>query len=256
MNNEQLAIDVIGAHLGQPVELNDDQSENGLYDLRVGPRESPIFAIECVRAVDSGFAELCNIGPAKGPWILPIRGDWRIGIGFGTRLKRLKRELPDVLSSLEAVGRHGLRVDYDLLRRDPRLHAKLSDLGIESANLTSSNGSGRVYLMPPGIGGAVDSEGSQVPTWLGEFLRAESQSDVLEKLLRSVAPQKHACVIVTMHGATWPVFSYLTQSQIARVPALPPTLPYPLTGAWILSEDRGHGIYWDGGRWEIVNARV
>jgi hypothetical protein len=106
------------------------------------------------------------------------------------------------------------------------------------------------------VGGAVDSEGSKLPMWLGDFLRARPQSDVLDKLFRSTAPHKHACVFVTMHGAPWPVYSYLVQRRISNVPSLEPNLPAPVTGAWIISNDGSDGIYWDGVPWHIVRVKV
>jgi hypothetical protein len=49
-----------------------------------------------------------------------------------------------------------------------------------------------------GIGGAVDEQGGAVPDWISRLLRNAKYEDVLRKLDRSGAPEKHAFVFVAL----------------------------------------------------------
>ena len=65
---------------------------------------------------------------------------------------------------------------------------------------------------------------------------------------RSGAPDCHPFVIVDYAGAPWPVQSYL-DSDLAALPAVPRTLPSPLTGAWLVSTSNTTGVRWTGTHW-------
>src|SRR5258706_712160 len=108
--------------------------------------------------------------------------------------------------------------------------------------------------MMPGTGGFVDDEGTQLPKWLGDFLRDSRQADVLSKLRRSGAKNQHAFVFVTFQGVPWAVESYLTGS-LDVVPDDPPDLPPPVTEAWVVSGFGAKGLHWNGQTWRIVATR-
>jgi len=59
-----------------------------------------------------------------------------------------------------------------------------------------------VYLTMPGTGGGVDDKGTNLPKWLGDFLRNPAQADVLSKLKRAGATDCHAFVIASFQGRT------------------------------------------------------
>jgi hypothetical protein len=114
---------------------------------------------------------------------------------------------------------------------------------------------GRVYALGmPGIGGAVDEQGRALPEWVGEFLRDPSRRDMLGKLQRSGAPERHAFVMVSFTGAPWAVESYLA-GRLEHVPGQAPDLPPPVTGVWVVSGMGHKGVRWDGNRWWIFDIR-
>ena len=113
---------------------------------------------------------------------------------------------------------------------------------------------GRVHLGMPGIGGFVDSEGSALPGWLGEFLRDRARKDVLSKLRYSRAKECHAFVIVTLGGVPWFVESYLT-GELDHLPNQAPDLPSPIASAWVVSLFGRRGLLWDGDSWKLFDAR-
>lgn len=254
MAGEEWARRIVEKELGRDVIINDDNSALGMYDLRIGPPDLPEVAIECIGAVDSIFTETWNIGPARGPLSFAVKGDWNVEIVATARVKAVRQNLQRLLKELERQGVYNLHVDHRLRRSDAMLFNECESLGITHASCYSINGSGKVYLNMPGAGGAVDKRGSEVPIWLGEFLRDPAREDVLSKLQRSGAKERHAFVIASYLGTPWPVESYLMY-ELEHVPSNPPDLPAPVTAAWLVSGFGQKGLYWDGRTWRIVETR-
>lgn len=251
---EERARQAVERELGRPVVINDDGSAPGMYDLRVGPAEAPEIAIECIRAVDPIYAETWNVGPARKPWGLAIRGNWLVMIQPGTRVKRLQAPLERLLKELESRGVYEVRTQGLLQWRDPALFDELVAFGVSYASCYEPEGKGKVHLTMPGTGGTVDDEGSEVPRWIGQFLRDPIRHDVLRKLERSGAPERQVFVWATFFGVPWPVESYLT-GALSRVPAEAPDLPPPVTGVWIAPDMGYRGVCWDGGVWRLFDAK-
>lgn len=254
MAGEEWARRIVEKELGRTVLINDDGSAPGMYDLHIGPPGIPEVAIECVGAVDSIFTETWNIGPARGPLSLAVEGDWNVEIAATARVKAVRQNLQHLLKELESRGIYNLHVDHRLRWSAATLFTEFESLGITHASCYCIKGSGKVYLNMPGAGGAVDKKGSEVPKWLGEFLRDPAREDVLLKLRRSGARDRHAFVIASYLGTPWPVESYL-MSGIDHTPISSPDLPPPVTAAWLVSGFGQKGLYWDGRTWRIVGTR-
>jgi hypothetical protein len=254
MAGEEWARRIVQKELGQTVFINDDGSTPGMYDLRIGPPDIPDVAIECVGAVNSTFTETWNVGPARGPLSLGVQGDWNVEIAATARVKAVRQNLQRLLQELESRGIHNLHVDHWFHRGDATLFNEFESLGITHASCYRIDGSGKVHLSMPGTGGAVDETGSEVPRWLGEFLRDPAREDVLSKLQRSGAKARHAFVIASFGGPPWPVESYLT-GELNHIPSQSPDLPPPVTGAWVVSGFSQKGLYWNGITWRVVMAR-
>lgn len=201
MAGEELARRIVEKELQRPVVINDDGSAPGMYDLRVGPADAPEVAIECVGAVDQTYTETWNVGPARGPLRLSIKGDWIVEIAPTARVKAVKKGIELLLQEIESRGLENVYVDYRLEWQDAELFRKFDSLNITHALCYSQQGSGKVHLTMPGNGGAVDDRGRALPGWVGEFLRDPLRQDVLGKLQRSGAPERHAFLIVTLMGA-------------------------------------------------------
>lgn len=254
MAGEEWARQIVEKDLRRTVVINDDGSAPGMYDLRVGPVDAPELAIECVGAVNQIYTETWNVGPARGPLLLSVRGDSTVEIAPTARVKAVKKGLEQLLQELENRGYYNVYVDYRLEWQDAELFGKFESLNIRHALCYSQQGTGKVYLGMPGTGGAVDDQGRALPGWMGEFLRDPSRQDVLGKLQRSGAPNRHAFLIVTFMGAPWEVESYLT-GGLEHLPGQPPDLPPPVTGVWVVSGMGNKGIRWDGSSWRAFEAR-
>lgn len=252
--SEEFARRIVERELKRPVVINDDNNAPGMYDLRVGPADAPEVAIECVGAVDQTYTETWNIGPARGPLHLSVKGDWTVEIAPTSRVNAVKKGLEQLLQELEARGLYNVYVDYRLEWQDAELFGKFDSLKITHALCYSPQGTGKVYLGMPGAGGAVDDQGRAVPEWVGEFLRDASRQDVLSKLQRSGAPDRHAFLIASLMGTPWEVESYLI-GDLDHLPSRAPDLPSPVTGVWIVSGMGQKGIRWDGNSWQFFDAR-
>jgi hypothetical protein len=125
----------------------------------------------------------------------------------------------------------------------------LNGLGIKFVTCYRGSGSGEVSFTMAGEGGAIDTSGASLPSWVSDWLRAPGQDDVLKKLAATTAPERHVFVPVDLHGAGWPVESYLLTWLGARqLPSDPPDLPEPVTAVWLASTMADRGVRWDGRR--------
>jgi hypothetical protein len=253
MSGEEWAQRIVEKELGCTVYINDDGSAPGMYDLRVGPKDAPELAIECIGAVDEAFAETWNIGPARGPLHLSLTGDWNVSITAMARIKAIKQRIEPLLRILESHGIDNLYVDYLLKRIDRAMFDEFESLGITHASCYRRQGTGEVHLMMLGTGGIVNSQGSAVPAWIGEFLRDSARQDVLLKLQRSGAKERHVFVLADLTGTPWPVESYLI-GELDHIPEQSPDLPQPVTGVWIVSTMGQRGLRWDRGAWKLFDA--
>lgn len=228
---------------------------------RVGRRSGPPYrvhflhvAIECIGAIDPVATETWNLGPAKSPWQRSLQGNWSVAITAEARISVLERHIEQLLQALEARGLDSVRVDYRLRRHDEALFKECQHLGITAAGCYCRSGTGKVYFSMPGKGGTVDAYGLAVPAWIGTFLRYPARRDVLEKLRRSGAPERHVFVIVDFGGVPWPVESYLI-NPLKYVPDQAPALPPPVTHIWLVSTLGRHGLYWNGTAWQRFEAQ-
>ena len=78
MAGEEWARRILEKDLKRNVALNDDGTASGMYDLRIGSADAPEMAVECVGPVDPKPTETWNLGPAEGPLMLALKGDWLI----------------------------------------------------------------------------------------------------------------------------------------------------------------------------------
>jgi len=253
MAGERWARRILEKELRRNVEVNDDGSSPGMYDLRIGPVDAPELAVECVGAVDPIRTETWNVGPARGPLKLAVTGDWTIELTPSARIDAIKQRVEPLLRELEERRLYDVPVEYELKRYDPALFNQLESLNITHASCYRLPGTGKVHLGMTGIGGAVHSTGNAVSEWVGEFLRDSARRDVLSKLERSGAVDRHVFVLVNFAGAPWAVESYLTLG-LEQLPPEAPHLPTPVTGVWIVSAFGQKGLRWYRGAWQLFEA--
>jgi hypothetical protein len=231
---ERWAQQIIEKVLNRPVAIHDDGSQPSMYDLRIGVVVAPDVAIECVGAVDAVGTETWNVGPGRGPLRVAVNGDWLVTLAREAHICTIRQRIGPILRDLEQRGDRRVSAGYLFKRHDYQLLQELEPLGIQSASCFRMPGTGRVHLTIEGSGGVVDSAGSALPQWIGEFLRDPEREDVLFKLRQTSAQERWVFVHVGLHGAPWSVESYLT-GEFERLPATGPNLPSPVTGIWVTS---------------------
>jgi hypothetical protein len=133
-----------------------------------------------------------------------------------------------------------------------RWTCSLTNWGVTDAVQGETSFPGSIYvtleLPAERSGGAVAETGCALAGWIGAFLRDPDQQDVLAKLARSGASERHAFVFLPgFTTAPFPVSDLLMRTD----PPLPiehPRLPPEVTHIWIVSMwSSGVGFRWSPG---------
>jgi hypothetical protein len=171
-------------------------------------------------------------------WVVDsLSGGWLVTVFPSSRVRQLKARLPTLLRRLKAAGITSL--DLAGGRTPAGLESLTERLGIASAHQDATSRPGSIYLTielaPERTGGLVPSSGDAIAAWCSAFLREPKQADVLDKLRRSDAPERHAFDFVPgLTPAPWTV-PYLLTTDPVLLPAIPPDLPLVVTHVWMTS---------------------
>jgi len=251
MTVEEWAQKILCRELGCSVELHDDGSQPGMYDLRVGEIDAPKIAVECVGAVDQTATETWNVGQARGPILINSKTDWLVSIIRGARIKDISHRIGEILQNCEYRNLVDyIPVDWSLKRFDADLFESFSKLGVTSFHGFRPDGQGKVYLSMDGGGGLINSSGDGIAEWVAEFLNSEDRRDVRQKLSKSNAAEKHVFVPIVPGGAPWEVESYFLSSMCGKLSV--PELPNPVDSIWLISN--GKGLVWRHNGWNVFHA--
>lgn len=253
---EKVAAATIARTLGVQVKQHDDGTQPGMHDLNIVAAGDSPAAVEVTAAADSDSLQLWKLVNGRDErWtVSDIRGGWMVQLTPTARAKRLLKELPALLKELEsqpiADGLNQRRRHEVADSIDSRTQA----LGIVSMSQHSTNFPGSIYLTisqpHERVGGAVDCTGSAVPGWVRDFLLDPHQSDVLSKLARSGASQRHAFILVPgFTSAPFGVVDMLWRDVDDVVPTTSPDLPDQVTHVWLMAFwTIGSGLRWSPDR--------
>jgi hypothetical protein len=229
---------MISAELGLPVEKHDDGSSPGMYDLRIDPK-GRWGAVEVTAYADPESTETWNLmNGSKEVWVVDgLSGGWLVTVLPSCRVRQLKAELPTLLRRLEATGITSL--DLANWPTSAWLEPLTERLGIASAHQEGTSQPGSVYLTlelaSERVGALVSTNGDAIAAWCGDFLCEPKQADVLDKLRRSGASERHAFIFVPgLTPAPWPVPDLLMADPVP-LPTLAPDLASEVTHAWVTS---------------------
>lgn len=228
MRGEELWVAAIleAALAGAKVEQHDDGSRPSMYDLDLVRAGQPFGACEITAAADAESIELWNIINGGGErWIeRDLLGGWIVTVTPRCRAKRLMKELPGLLRTVE-------RVDAGPEREDAieRLHG----LEVVSADRSGTDFPGSIYITlqrsSERTGGVVASTGNGLVAWLDAWLGQPAQEHNLGKLRSAQRPERH--LFVLFPGFTTAPFSAsdpLMRSD-APLPDAAPSLPDGIT---------------------------
>lgn len=256
---EKLAAATIATTLGLTVKQHDDGTKPGMHDLNIVMSGENLAAVEVTAAADADSIQLWKLVNGRDErWTVPdLEGGWMLHLRPTARAKRILEELPGLLQELEGQGiteipsrPRGRKVLEPIERR-------ARALGILSGNQSGTDFPGSIYLTieqsADRTGGVVDSTGSAVPSWVRDFLMEPNQSDVLSKLARSGAIERHAFILVPgFSTAPFGVVDMLWRDNDDVVPTMLPDLPDQVTHVWLMGFwTVGSGLRWSPDRgWE------
>lgn len=239
---------MISQALGIPVEQHDDGSRPGMHDLDIVYDDVTRAAVEVTAAADAASIELWNLmNGAHRRWqVEGLKGGWMVSLDPLARANRLRNELPSLLMQLERLEIRQLRPRR---HRDGPFDAVGRDLGIVHASQGDTDYPGSIYvtlsLLHERSGGFVSESGDALASWIGEFLRDQDQHDVLGKLSRSGAEDRHAFVFLPGFSVAPFSASDLLMRDDAPLPTASPQLPREVTHVWAVSTwTSGAGFRW------------
>jgi hypothetical protein len=216
-----------------------------MHDLDICYPDREPGAVEIVAAADQHAMALSrtrrgrwqaeDLAGAWAVWVVPRRRSW----------SALEKQLPPFLAELERAGISELRRD-DLLGAYPN---ETTELGLAGVLRVATEHPASIYVQveepAERTGGFPSDTGDELAAWITAFLSEPEQRDVLDKLSRSGAAERHAFVVLPAFAtAPFAVFDMLT-SEAPPVPAEMPELPGAGTDVWVMS-------VWDAGwvfRW-------
>jgi hypothetical protein len=244
--DEELARLVLESALHVPVKHVDKSPLQGMYDLKIRYEGERFGAGEVVSARDEVGTALetaaARLGYTK---CNELTHRWTVVVKSGTILRNIHRGIPALLSELERLG-----IDY--VRRFDRRFAPsgfesigtdLDEFGIElcsSGRPTSKHPPG-FYLWPAALAAWV-GDGDSAAEFCEQLLANEAYEDVLSKLRKSHADERHAVIVLTF-GQVGPH----TAIDTGALPSRPPALPDGIDWLWIIASKAPptRAIYWN-----------
>ena len=175
---------IISKALAAQVVQHDDGSKPRMHDLDILYADGQAAAVEVTAAADPAAIELWNLMNGRGQrWVVPdLQGGWMVQLDLAARANELWRHLPVLLQRLERLGVSQLYAERD----GSPLAALARRLGIHHASQGPTAYPGSIYItldLPlERSGGFVADTGDAMADWIGRFLGASDQRDVLEKL--------------------------------------------------------------------------
>jgi hypothetical protein len=239
---ERCARDRLEPILGPLRPIDPGGGSHGAHDFEADLDDGGFAAIEVTGEVESGRRALESLVRRLTPLIVPgSRWQWQTRLSTSAKDKRLRSELPALLSDMEKSDRRDAhcRGDYqDLFVQQLRV------LGVESVcgrAPTDAARQGEVVLSP-GIYGGWEWGGAATDTWIAEFIASPQGINKLVKLSSvSRAEQRHLVIVLdplSQAGMGIPLHDFSTE-----LPRLEP--PEPLTHLWLLPMPTS----WPGLRW-------
>jgi hypothetical protein len=243
---EEWARAVATKALAVSVEQYDDNSQDGMHDLWIAYPNRPWGAMEVTLAADPESIELFGLMDGGRRQIFAgLAGGWSVVLDPSARAKTLRPALQPFLAELETAGQSRIDVEPGGISVGT-WEQRACDLGIANLFQGGTDYPGSVYISvePRESAGFVAPTGDAIAAWIGDYLRAERR-DVLAKLARSGAQERHAFVLVP--GFTTAPFAVteLLMNEHARLPLVPPELPTEVTHVWVVGSFYGvEGFYW------------
>lgn len=207
---EQVAYEVVRRILGAEVEHHDTQGRQGVVDALIHFGSGHSAALEVTTLTDRSAHEVEQLlGAEDFAWELPgCAWGWTVQIPPGSRIKRIREDLPRLVQWCEAFG-----------VADPNVRAYIRDLPGASewsdwldatgvrvyGHPESTTFRGKAMVLPSSKGGAV-GDLTAVASWLEAELQSDRCNRKVAKLLASGYGETHLFLIIDDTGAPFAGF--------------------------------------------------
>ncbi|MGW4944094.1 hypothetical protein ACWEOZ_21200 [Actinoplanes sp. NPDC004185] len=244
---EYMAARVVARLTGERVFIQDDNSVQGMADVRIEYADRPPAFVEIVSDVDPDYAQLNQLVLRDQQMAAPSLGRiWYVTVSKSARLKSLKPALEPFLRRLEDAGvfLEIAQPDGSLGRSSTEELRRLDGLGVVRlcSRPPQPDEEPKILLYPQGIGGPAEQDWLALMTWLAEYLSAPDRADVRKKLEETGAAERHAFVGLPL-GKEWSAFHSL-HNEYGGLPDQPPALPPEVTHVWVWAHPFGRCIAW------------
>jgi hypothetical protein len=244
---EYMAARVIARLTGECVIIQDDNSVQGMADLRIEYADRPAAYVEIVSDVDPAYAQLHQLVFRDQEITHPDIGRiWYVTVAKSARLRSLKPVLEELLPRLEEAAVHLeiVQPDASLAHSSVDEVRQLNRLGVAQLSSRSPHPGEepKILLYPQGVGGPAEQDWQAFNVWLADFLSSPGRADVRKKLATTGAAERHAFVGLPL-GKEWPAFHSL-HKQYEGLPNESPTLPPEITHVWVWAQPVGRCIAW------------
>jgi len=245
--DEELATRVIQLALHVPVIPHDDRAGISKYDLKILYPGGRTGAAEVVSTRDQDRMSLTSAAGKRGyARCSELTRLWIVSAFPGTNIRKNAKGIRALLAELE-------QAKADRLSRADRhpLTTFMLDLGIDScwsSPPTLKHPPG-FYVTPDALGAWV-GDGESVGKFCEEFLADEKQADVLAKLRRAEADERHAVIILTVDE-----LGPFTAIDGGALPTSAPVLPPEVDWLWAIGLHSlpARAVFWrPGGTWSEV----
>lgn len=243
--DEELAGLVLESALRAPVARVDKRPLQGMHDLEVRYADGRLGAGEVVSARDETRTELETAAARRGfAKCNELTRLWMVIVKPEAILKNIHPHMPSLLSQLECLGIDRIRgFDHRYAPDGFRsLAIDLDNLGIEScfsSRPTLKHPPG--FYLWPGILAAWVRDGDSATEFCEQLLADSACEDVLDKLRRSNADERHAVIILTFAQV-----GPHTAIDTGVLPSRPPRLPDGIDWLWIIASKAPpvRAVYW------------
>jgi hypothetical protein len=246
--DEELGRRVIQLALRVPVIQHDDRGGTSEYDLKILYPGGRAGAAEVVSTRDQARMSLTTAAGKRGyTRCSELTRLWIVEAFLGTNIRENAKGIRALLIQLEQAG-------ADRLTRADRhpLTTIMLDLGIGScwsSAPTSKHPPG--FYVTPDASAAWVGDGESARKFCEEFLADEKQADVLAKLRRAEADERHAVIILTADE-----LGPFTAIDSGALPTSAPILPPEVDWLWTVALHSlpARAVFWrpDGPWSEVV----
>ena len=238
---------VIARLTDEHVYLQDDNSSDGMPDIRIEYSDGRQAYVEVTTNIEDGYAAMWSELMKHGqiPRVVPmasLQREWSVTLSGASHAhwRPLNAQLEGLLTKLEGAGLTFQRVaTVETLKAHPDPSVKrLLEFGVvELCSAPAQWGQGVARQYPAGIKGPLDRSWQLFLDWISETLASPKLANKRDKLMRTGAAERHIFIGITFTSPEQVYFGLTLGEQ--GLPNLALTLPREITHLWLWNIEGG-----------------